>query len=152
MQPEAAANVVENKHDPVVVADFPDPGEKSFHRQFGVMSRVMLERRENHARNLAAILLDHPTQALEIVVGEINNVRAILWRNSRRNRSAPRTHAMVSALAHRDLRTARRMTRDLGRPRAHVGSVFREHRPVRKRRDRYQMLRELYPKRSRRVE
>src|SRR5713101_2085583 len=152
MQPEAAANVIEDKDHPIVVAHFPDSGEKSFHRQLGVVSRVVLERRENHGRDLPAILLDHLPQALEIVVAEVNNIRAILRRNAGGKRRAPRMRAMVSALAHRALGPARRMARDLGRPRAYVGAVLREHRPLRKRRDRYQVLRELDPKRPRRIE
>src|SRR5437660_44707 len=45
------------------------------------------------------------------------------------------------------LRTARP-----SRPCANIRTVFREHCPIRKRRDRYQMLRELDPQRSRRIE
>src|ERR1019366_301722 len=152
MQAEAGANVVQDEDHAVVVAYFPHAGQKSFDRQLRVVSGVVLERRQNYARDLAAVFHDRAAEALEIVESKINYVRAIFRRHSAGKRRAPCIGAVVCAGAHYDLRPPRRLTRDFSRPGAYVGTVFREHRPVGERRDRDKMLREIDPHRPRRVE
>ena len=151
-KPEARPHVVEDEDDPVIVAELAHAGQKALRRQLRVVSRVVAKRREHHAGDRAAILLDQPRQPFEIVVAEVQHVGAIFGRDPIGHRADPRMSAVIRAGRGDDLSAAGEMPRDHRCPGAYVGAVFGEHRPIGERRDLDQIFRQLDPERGRRVE
>ena len=151
MQPEAAAHVVEDQRGPGGVAQRAQAAGEPGIDKLLVVACVMLERADQDARQVVARLRGGLPHAVEVVVGVVAEVGAVLRGDPGRPGRAPGRGAVVGAGSDEDLAPPGPGPGDGAAHGGGVGAVLGEHRPVRVPHGPHEQLGEVHHDRARGV-